>query len=740
MKPQIPLIFCAFIFIVCTPKTQAVALKNQTATLDFARGATGFTLKLNAPNASFEQSTPLAIEVVDKAGAANWLYGAYHNVNANNGALNCSGELRSAHGTRFVFRDVYTREGDGFQVQRHVEIRSPNAQDAGFSSRFGLASATPQTVRDVDVLLPGAWYRQNQTVPPGWFGSDLSYEELLHRGDRLGLPLAMARDRKSGATLELERVGGIPTTIAGDGGSERLIDARLQFGSLGFLNTGRLQAVFQFPGSEVECAKLGSATPPPRRFAARAHPVAIGVAHNYTLHFAARPTASFAAAVEQTTKAAIARARPPLLRADLKQVYRAEMDLFNAVIQPYHGTVSVPFQVVFPTGEIKDTSMQMGFVGQALPCAALLLRDGLERKDQSAIERATKVVDFWVQQAPNPAGVPKNWADFPAPDKVIFRNYPTHLRVASDGMQGALQAWDIARKNGLDKPQWLQFARDFGDFLVAHQNADGSWFGSWNFDGTPHQKFTNATTHPIAFLVDLSKATGDMKYQNAALRAGEFCLKTVNDAYSYVGGTPDNPNVTDKEAGVMAVRAFLALYDASGDHNYLQAAQQSAIFCETWIYWRHLPIPQGTEKQVFPTGRNTTGMSLISTGHSGADNFMAIAPFWWYRIYLASGDAHFCEVARLLLHDTKQVIDWDGKLGYKYRGLMPEALSLSTNRGQGVAGWLPWLGFVVTEPLVQLQDTFGSMDIDVIERLPLKKRRALNAKFGRTRGFGSAKR
>ncbi len=306
-------------------------------------------------------------------------------------------------------------------------------------------------------------------------------------------------------------------------------------------------------------------------------------------------------------------------------------------------------------------------------------------------------------------------------------------------MQGALQAWETARRHSLDKPRWLQFARNFGDFLVAHQNADGSWFGSWNFDGTPQQKFTNASAHPIAFLVDLSKATGDTKYQNAALRAGEFCLRTINDAYSYVGGTPDNPNVTDKEAGVMAVSAFLALYDASGDRKYLQAAKQAAIFCETWVYWRHLPIPTGTEKQVFPAGRNTTGISLISTGHSGADNFMAIAPFWWYRIYLASGDRHFLATARLLLHDTKQVIDWDGKLNYKYRGLMPEAMGLATHRGQGVAGWLPWLSFVACEPLVQLQETFGAMEIEQIERLPLQTRHSLNVKFGQTRGFAQAK-
>ena len=340
MKRQFPFILCALFLLGCTPKTQAVALKNQNATLDLTRGASGFTLKLNAPAASFEQSAPLAIEVVDKSGAATWLYGAYDNVSAQNGALNCNGELRSANGTRFVFSDVYTRDGDGFQLQRRVEIATPNAQDAGFSSRFGLAFITTKTARDVDVLMPGAWYLHNQTVPPGWFASDLDVQSLMLRGDRLGLPLVMARDIGDGTMLELERVGGVPTTIAADAGSARLIDARIQVGALGFLNTGRLQAAFSFPATEDERAILNSDQPAPKRFAPRSHPVQIGVAHNYTLHFEARSTASFAAAVEQTTKAAIARARPPLLRADLKRVYRAEMDLLNSVIQPYNGTVS----------------------------------------------------------------------------------------------------------------------------------------------------------------------------------------------------------------------------------------------------------------------------------------------------------------------------------------------------------------------------------------------------------------
>ncbi|MDQ3812381.1 MAG: hypothetical protein M3347_00350 [Armatimonadota bacterium] len=712
-------------------------MKSEDSTLRLVRMAEGrFGLQVDAHAVRFEQKTPLALEVVDAGGVAHWIYGGYTRVTSKDGAFNGEGELLSPKGTRFRFFDRFTRDGDGFQLQRRVEITSPASNDAGFATRFGLAWTTPITTRDCDVLMPGAWYRDNQTVPPAAFAANIDHQVLLYREDRLGLPLVAARDRKSGISLVLERVGGDPTTFAGENGKARLIDERLQVGALGLLNASHLEAVFSFPGTEDDRPTFGPDSPGGPRFMPRSHPVKIGVAHAYTLHFGASKTEGFAALVESVTKAAITRAQPALVPADLQRVYRASMDLLDTVIQSHNGTVSVPFQVVVPHGEIKDTSMQMGFVGMALPCAALLLKDGLETKNQSAVERAVKVVDFWVQQSPEPSGVPKNWADFPAPGKVTWRGFPTHLRVASDGMRGVLRAWNVARRHGMDKPQWLQYARRFGDFLVKKQNADGSWFGSWSFDGTPRDRFTNASLHPLAFLVDLSRATSDPQYQQAALRAGEFCWRTVHQAYSYVGGTPDNPNVTDKEAGVIAVDGFLALFDATDDRKWLDAARQAAIFCETWIYWRDLPLPPHDPKQVFPRARNTVGLSLISTGHAGADNFMAIAPFLWYRIYLMTGDQHFLQSARLLLNNTKQVMDWDGKLGYQYAGLMPEAMSLSTNRGHGVAGWLPWLTFVVLEPLVRLNETFGSMDIDHIERLPQGERLRRNALFSRERGFG----
>ena len=69
-------------------------------------------------------------------------------------------------------------------------------------------------------------------------------------------------------------------------------------------------------------------------------------------------------------------------------------------------------------------------------------------------------------------------------------------------------------------------------------------------------------------------------------------------------------------------------------------------------------------------------------------------------------------MGRLLLCDTKQMLDWDGTLGYASPGLQNEALSLPPLRGHGVAHWLPWLGVAQLEPLLRLRDVFGSFDIE----------------------------
>jgi len=334
------------------------------------------------------------------------------------------------------------------------------------------------------------------------------------------------------------------------------------------------------------------------------------------------------------------------------------------------------------------------------------------------------MVDFWAANSPTDEGLPRTWYNtYPEPH---WRRYNTYMRVASDGMVGALMAWDVMQEYGHAKPKWIEFCKGFGDWLVKHQNMDGSWYREYNWDSTPAHEGKENSTHPISFLVDLSKATGKQKYLDAALKAGEYCWRTVHQAFTYVGGTVDNPNVIDKEAGFKAMDAFLALWDITGKKRWLDAAAQAGDFTETWAYCWNIPIPEEDTAANYPRWATTTGFSLIATGHSGADLFLAGAPFFYYRIYLGTGDEHYADIARQFLYDTKQSMDINGSLGYGHTGLCTEALSLSVGRrgrGHGVNTWLPWLSYSMIEPIVRLHEAYGFMDTPTVTGAELEKLR-----------------
>ena len=54
--------------------------------------------------------------------------------------------------------------------------------------------------------------------------------------------------------------------------------------------------------------------------------------------------------------------------------------------------------------------------------------------------------------------------------------------------------------------------------------------------------------------------------------------------------------------------------------------------------------------------RTTLGASLIAVGQSGADNFMAIATYPYYKLHQLTNDSHFLKFARFLDNATKQVL------------------------------------------------------------------------------------
>lgn len=292
-----------------------------------------------------------------------------------------------------------------------------------------------------------------------------------------------------------------------------------------------------FPGSEGDKTYIGKNKQDKSSWALRSHPVKAGFEQHYKLNFQFSKTVDYAEAVQKVWRLAYKIYNPELYTVDIQEVYNEEIKLFDAYWANLNGAPGLPFSVYLPNGKPRAYNYQMGFIGFQLPIAYYLLRNGFEQQDQKQIAKGILSVDFWVNHASTASGLPRTWADAHVDRKAIWRDYPTYMRVAGDGMEGALNAWNFTQKQGIDKPEWLKFCTKFGDWLVKNQNDDGSYYLRYDWHtGKPTHESKYTTTNVIRFLIRLYNATQDLRYLDTALKAGEFSYNFINEDYLYVGG------------------------------------------------------------------------------------------------------------------------------------------------------------------------------------------------------------
>ena len=121
-----------------------------------------------------------------------------------------------------------------------------------------------------------------------------------------------------------------------------------------------------------------------------------------------------------------------------------------------------------------------------------------------------------------------------------------------------------------------------------------------------------------------------------------------------------------------------------------------------------------------------SGQSNVSVGTPGGDIYMAACSYTYYRLWLLTGDPHYCDFAEFLNRNCKQANDIDGSCGYRYAGLVNEGANFSEQEYRSRYHWLPWCTFVEVDPASRLYDTFGAWEIEDIESLPLEERQRRN--------------
>lgn len=693
-----------------------ITLKFGMYSLQFEKdqtGTYGYKVYKNG-RCLYSKQKPIIIMLKDYAAKYPELYDAYTSVSAeNDGSVTALGTAKTSEGTVFEVKDSFKALPDSaFYITRSVAVKKVRGGDIGFGSRFSIGMEGQPKMEDYYYLAPGAWYQHNQYAPDHFIGKNKELGRYWFRETRYALPFFSMQNRDTGETVSFSRAEADIKPIAiYDITNDAYTDASFNYGSLGMSTEGQMSIEYVYPGTEGNCPDMTHYRFQPYRyqfgFTRRMHPVKEGFKHSFNMVVRCSEEKNYYRMLKSEWRYFYNRFDPKIAKVDNKKLFDVTMELFDTLCQEYYGVYGVPFKCLLPSGEIGIVDYQFGFIGQQSNIAYLLLKYGNEFNKSELVYKAEKHIDFWCEKSLTNWGAPQTWYGV-QPEE--FLDMPIWLRMIGDGMEGVLNSYTYLKKRNKEKKNWLDFCRKVGDWLVSSADEDGAWSRAFNADGSVYFESKGNTTNVIRFLVMLYNETKKETYKKMALKAGDWSYENIYKKMWYVGGTCDNADVLDKESGIYAMFAFLSLYELTKEKKWLEALTGAADYTETWTYAWIFPV-RPIEKIHALHHVDMSGQSLIATGHSGADVYMAACSYIYFKLYKITKDRHYLDFSDFLHHNPKQVTDLDGTFGYGRLGLCEESCGLWNIDCRGVYAWLPWCSYVQVEPIYQFLDAYGVYEV-----------------------------
>ena len=720
------LVFSPIALVGAAPPQRQIGQVGKTASFVATRvhGKWGLAVT-GAGMASAVQPEPVTIEFFQAPNTISHQSSGYDRLETSQ-----AGALGIAHvfgpdKTRITVEDQWSISGTEIRLSRKVAVAG--TADYGFLTSITFLHPDSYPRSEVDYFAPGMIYGSTDHLSAAAIGGSDTYRaeghgEIQVREDRLPAPMFGVHFSDGSALTVLDPAPNGATTRADshDTVAHTMVDERYQFGALGVhLADGHHEQGYWFPGSEGEVTYAGNTYPNGQLHAwrRRYQPVRNGLTQRYRVQFRFSGGENYTAYYRNAWRWAYDTVRPPVTCQDLSLIQRSVVDVLAGQVEVAGDRAGIPNYVSSVPDGVAQANQHaiMGFTGKNLEAAEFLLADA--ELDQDA-ERAARDREFglaifesFVRLRMNPPIGEGFDIKTGVPELAIPRDQRVYLRSFGDDMKATVRAYRREKLHGNLHPDWLAWTRQFGDWLLTQQQIGGGFPRAW-IPGTGEVADASPASsyNPVPFLVLLSQETGDSRYMEAAKRAADFVWTSGQSKGQFVGGTIDNPDVLDKEAGTLSTEAYLALFDATKDSKWLDHARVAADYAETYIYLWNVPMPADETDTLlhWKKGVPTYGVQLIATGHTLVDDYMSFDVDEYARLARWTGDQHYLAIATLLLHDTKNMTAIPGRTyDLKGPGWQQEHWSMAPVRGFGLhRGWLPW---VATS---QLKGIFGLREFD----------------------------
>jgi hypothetical protein len=284
---------------------------------------------------------------------------------------------------------------------------------------------------------------------------------------------------------------------------------------------------------------------------------------------------------------------------------------------------------------------EIGWAGQNLSLANAMLHDYLLSNERTSLDKGIRCLDTWLRNARLKNGLFRCHYDY-----LIGREDPkTEVQDACNlghAAQGYFEAYDLAARCGLKRPEYRTAALGVCDFAVKAMRADGRIGKAWTNDGKVVDPDGTIGAFLIPPLVTAFRATHRAAYLEAAERAfayyfGEF----VKNGFTTAGAL--DTYCIDKESATPLLKAALELYDVTGKDKYLRQAEDVSYYLATWQWHYSVPYAEGTVLREL--GYDTFGGTAVSTQHHHQDPYALIIVNDWIKLAALTGRAMWRERA-----------------------------------------------------------------------------------------------
>ncbi|HEY5913836.1 MAG TPA: hypothetical protein VJA21_24875 [Verrucomicrobiae bacterium] len=681
------------------------------ATVWFVRDAGGeWGVEIGGATAPvIRQPKPARLEVCRTEDDIRQLAAGYRTVEKSGNGINAGAEI-ACEDVVFRARDHWSLNGAVLSVRRRVEVVGNAA--GGFLSSVVFTVDPWVNWSNVNCFAPGALYGDPTYNGERSPGGTLNYaaRRFQMREDILSAPLFALSFTNGASVAVLDPAPCGDTTLEETRLAKPVItDARLQFGALGAwqMDGSPIEFGFWFPGTTSGYAGGRGAPAGPRQIR-RYHPITNGMAHSYQVSFRFGESESFRDVTRNTWRWAWSTLNPPIIPVDVEQMRRVLIDHLAAQAATIDGRTAIPFVIsTLPTNQVQwnYTMVAMGFVGKNIECADQLLREGeRDRTERGQKMRQTglAIISSLIQALPT---VPLQGTGYDLATGKPWTGQRQEwvapwLRNATEDMRVLMRAYRRERSLGRHYPEWFTWVKTYVDWLILQQRPDGSFPRRWKPGSNEVEEPSGTTSYnPVPLLVLMTEETGDPKYQQAAIRAADYVWTNWGTRGVFIGGAIDNPNITDKEAGMLSMEAYLSLFDSTHEPKWLERAKAAADFAESWIWIWKVPMPlDADDTQLhWKKGVPALGFQGITAAVAGSvDEYLDWAVPSYAKLYKLTQDRHYLDVARVLLHDTKQMVALPGRQ-YDCRGIgwQQEGWRMGPGgSGRGTSGhrfWLPWV-------------------------------------------------